>query len=124
MFDNGVILYFLVVFVVRVFVMIYVKYNVRFGVKFVVKKYYKYWVELGLGKGNVLMEVCGEKIVWQVEIYGIKMVWVDEYVYSDDCFLLVDQLVLFLDFDEDDEIFVCEFESVWKKVWEVIGYLV
>ncbi len=37
------------------------------------KKYYKHWAESSLGKGNVLMEARGEKIVRQVEIYGAKV---------------------------------------------------
>ncbi|PJL46507.1 hypothetical protein B9Y74_18875 [Stenotrophomonas maltophilia] len=86
------------------------------------KKYYKHWAESGLGKGNVLMEARGEKIVRQVEIYGTKMVWADEHAHSDDRFLLADQPVSFLDFDEDDEISAREFESAWKKAREATGY--
>jgi hypothetical protein len=86
------------------------------------KKYYKHWAESGLGKGNVLMEARGEKIVRQVEIYGTKMVWADEHAHSDDRFLLADQPVSFMDFDEDDEISAREFEIAWKKAREATGY--
>ncbi len=50
------------------------------------KKYYKHWAESGLGKGNVLMEARGDRIVRQVEIYGSKLVWADENGQSDDRF--------------------------------------
>jgi len=86
------------------------------------KKYYKHWAESGLGKGNVLMEARGEKIVRQVEIYGAKLVWADQHGQSDDRFVLADQPVSFLDFDEDDEISAREFESAWKKAREATGY--
>ncbi|KAG1064548.1 hypothetical protein G6F40_017859 [Rhizopus arrhizus] len=68
------------------------------------------------------MEARGEKIVRQVESYGTKMVWADEHAHSDDRFLLADQPVSFLDFDEDDEISAREFESAWKKAREATGY--
>ena len=99
--------------------MTYAKHNARSGAKSAAKKYYKHWAESGLGKGNVLMEARGEKIVRQVEIYGTKMVWADEHAHSDDRFLLADQPVSFLDFDEDDEISAREFESAWKKAFGV-----
>lgn len=86
------------------------------------KKYYKHWAESSLGKGNVLMEARGDKIVRQVEIYGTKSVWADETSHSDDRFLLAEQPVSFLDFDEDDEISAREFESAWKKAREATGY--
>jgi len=86
------------------------------------RKYYKHWAESGLGKGNVLMEARGEKIVRQVEIYGTKLAWADEHGQSDDRFMLADQPVSFLDFDEDDEISAREFESAWKKAREATGY--
>lgn len=86
------------------------------------KKYYKHWAESGLGKGNVLMEARGEKIVRQVEIYGTKAFWSDEHGRSDDRFPLADQPVSFMDFDEDDEISPREFESAWKKAREQTGY--
>ncbi|MDD0788713.1 hypothetical protein PTT19_11005, partial [Streptococcus pneumoniae] len=84
--------------------MTYAKHNAKPGAKSAAKKYYMHWAESGLGKGNVLMEARGDKIVRQVEIYGTKMVWADEHAHSDDRFLLADQPVSFLDFDEDDEI--------------------
>ena len=102
--------------------MTYAKHNARSGAKSAAKKYYKHWDESGLGKGNVLMAARGEKIVRQVEIYGTKMVWADEHAHSDDRFLLADQPVSFLDFDEDDEISAREFESAWKKAREATGY--
>nr|WP_313311880.1 hypothetical protein [Stenotrophomonas geniculata] len=102
--------------------MTYAKHNAKPGAKSAAKKYYKHWAESGLGKGNVLMEARGEKIVRQVEIYGTKMVWADEHAHSDDRFLLAEQPVSFLDFDEDDEISAREFESAWKKAREATGY--
>ncbi|MGX9780493.1 hypothetical protein [Stenotrophomonas maltophilia group sp. LNF336] len=102
--------------------MTYAKHTAKSGAKSAAKKYYKHWTESGLGKGNVLMEARGEKIVRQVEIYGTKMVWADEHAHSDDRFLLADQPVSFLDFDEDDEIAAREFEAAWKKAREATGY--
>ncbi|WP_181358692.1 MULTISPECIES: hypothetical protein [unclassified Stenotrophomonas] len=86
------------------------------------KKYYKHWAESGLGKGNVLMEARGDKIVRQVEIYGMTAAWADEHGHSDDRFPLAEQPVSFLDFDEDDEISAREFESAWKKARLATGY--
>lgn len=86
------------------------------------KKYYKHPAESYLGKGNVLMEARGEKIVRQVEIYGTKVVWADQTGQSDDRFVLADQPVSFLDFDSDDEIGAREFESAWKRAREATGY--
>ena len=86
------------------------------------KKYYKHRAESDLGKGNVLMEARGEKIVRQVEIYGTKLVWADEHGQSDYRFLLADQPASFFDFDEDDEVSAREFESAWKKAREATGY--
>ncbi|HFK2920609.1 hypothetical protein [Stenotrophomonas beteli] len=102
--------------------MTYAKHTARSGAKSAARKYYKHWAESGLGKGNVLMEARGDKIVRQVEIYGTKWVWADEHAHSDDRFLLADQPVSFLDFDEDDEISAREFESAWKKAREATGY--
>lgn len=79
------------------------------------KKYYKHPAESDLGKGNVLMEARGEKILRQVEVYGLRAVWSDATGQSDDRFLLADQPLSFFDFDEDDEISAREFESAWKK---------
>ena len=66
------------------------------------KKYYKHPAESDLGKGNVLMEARGEKILRQVEVYGLRAVWSDASGQSDDRFLLADQPLSFFDFDEDD----------------------
>lgn len=87
-----------------------------------VKKYYKHWAESGLGKGNVLMEARGDKIVRQVEVYGATAVWADVNGHSDDRFPLADQPLSFLDFDEDDEISAREFESAWTKARAQSGY--
>ncbi|QKW55182.1 hypothetical protein [Stenotrophomonas sp. NA06056] len=102
--------------------MTYAKNNPKNTAKSSAKKYYKHWAESGLGKGNVLMEARGEKIVRQVEIYGAKFVWADETGQSDDRFVLADQPVSFMDFDEDDEITAREFEIAWKKAREGTGY--
>ncbi|ENE1250904.1 MULTISPECIES: hypothetical protein [Stenotrophomonas] len=102
--------------------MTYAKHNAKSGAKSAAKKYYKHWAESGLGKGNVLMEARGEKIVRQVETYGTTAVWADEHGHSDDRFPLADQPVSFLDFDEDDEISAREFESAWKKARLATGY--
>ncbi len=48
--------------------------------------------------------------------------WADETGQSDDRFVLADQPVSFMDFDEDDEISAREFESAWKKAREATGY--
>lgn len=79
------------------------------------KKYYKHLAESSLGKGNVLMEARGDKIVRQVEIYGAVVVWADESGQSDDRFTLAEQPLSYLDFDSDDEISAREFESVWTR---------
>jgi hypothetical protein len=120
--DNGDIPNFPAAPAARTPAMTYAKHNAKSGAKSAAKKYYKHWAESGLGKGNVLMEARGEKIVRQVEIYGTKMVWADEHAHSDDRFLLADQPVSFLDFDEDDEISAREFEAAWKKAREATGY--
>ncbi|OBU65295.1 hypothetical protein A9K58_14520 [Stenotrophomonas maltophilia] len=86
------------------------------------RKYYKHWAESDLGKGNVLMEAHGDRIVRQVEIYGVKVVWADQHGQSDDRFRLAEQPVSFLDFDEDDEISAREFQAAWKKAREATGY--
>ncbi|MOA65349.1 hypothetical protein D3C78_1917030 [compost metagenome] len=48
--------------------------------------------------------------------------WADETGQSDDRFVLADQPVSFMDFDEDDEISAREFEIAWKKAREATGY--
>jgi len=116
--DNGAIPNFPVAHAARTHAMKYAKNNAKSNTK----KYYKHWAESGLGKGNVLMEARGEKIVRQVEIYGTKVVWADETGQSDDRFVLADQPVSFMDFDEDDEISAREFEIAWKKAREATGY--
>lgn len=85
------------------------------------KKYFKHQAESDLGKGNVLMEARGEKILRQVEIYGLRAVWSDATGQSDDRFLLADQPLSFFDFDSDDEISAREFETAWKKARDASG---
>lgn len=85
------------------------------------KKYFKHLAESHLGKGNVLMEARGDKIVRQVEIYGTVIVWSDESGQSNGRFMLAEQPLSFLDFDSDDEISAREFESAWTRARAATG---
>lgn len=84
-------------------------------------RYFRHWAESVLGEGVALMELKGEWVVRQVEIYGPHRIWCDESGQSDDRFMLADQPISVLELDAVDEISAGEFEDAWNSARESSG---
>jgi len=78
-------------------------------------RYFKHLAESELGEGIAFMEVIGNAVVRQVEIYGSSYFWCDQSGQSDKRFMLADQPLNFLDLSPEDEITAAEFEEAWNR---------
>ncbi len=78
------------------------------------KRYYKHAAESDIGEGIAYIEITGEWVSRQVEIYGERYRWADE----NNSEWLADQPLGELGFDFEDEITSEEFEKIWKEVKE------
>jgi len=78
-------------------------------------RYFKHRAESDLGDGEIFLEVVGDEVVRQVEIYGSKLIWCDGFGQSDERFMLADQPFSSLGLTSADEVSVSDFEHVWLK---------